>query len=163
MTVKPMIMLSARNDDGSFRTPAAILLVAVNIVLLMAGVASSYWFFGANVGVAGLAVALPATSLYTFVALFADRRDIRTAVMGAFVVLYFGFVSATFNNDVLTMMNNQDGFGRHVYDSFNTFMLVMLGFYFTGKTVEKVATTRAAVQQNSPATKPAGIPSTPPV
>jgi len=57
--------------------------------------------------------------------------------MGAFVVLYFGFVSATFNSDVLTMMN-RDGFGRHVYDSFNAFMLVMLGFYFTGKTVEKV-------------------------
>jgi hypothetical protein len=140
---------SARKEDGGFELKPAMLLVAVNIVFLLAGVGSSHWFFGVNIGVAGLAVALPAMSLCTFVVLFTDHKDIRTAVMGAFTVLYLGFVSATFNNDVLTMMN-EDGFGRHVYDSFNTFMLVMLGFYFSGKAVEKVATTRSASQQNSP-------------
>jgi hypothetical protein len=146
----PATTFSARNDDGGFRLSPAILLVVVNIVFLMAGVGSSYWFFGANIGVAGLAVALPAMSLCTFVVLFTDHRDIRTAVMGAFTVLYLGFVSATFNSDFVTMMNNQNGFGRHVYDSFNTFMLVMLGFYFSGKAVEKVATTRTAAHQNAP-------------
>lgn len=135
-------VFSSRNEQGGFRTHAAVLLVAVNIGLLVAGVGSSFWFFGTSIGVAGLAVALPATSLCTFIVLFTDHRDIRTAVMGAFTVLYLGFVSATFNTEFVTMMNDQNGFGRHVYDSFNTFMLVMLGFYFGGKAVERVMTKR---------------------
>ena len=137
----PDTRLSARTDDGHVRK-SAIVLVAVNIALLAAGVGSSFWFFGADIGIAGLSVALPATSLCTFIVLFTDHRDIRTAVMGTFTVLYLGFVSATFNKDFVTIMGDADGIGRHVYDSFNTFMLVMLGFYFSGKAVEKVATTK---------------------
>jgi hypothetical protein len=144
-------VFSSRDEKGGFRGRTAILLVAVNIGLLVAGVASSFWFFGANIGVAGFAVALPATSLCTFIVLFTDHRDIRTAVMGAFTVLYLGFVSATFNGEFVAMMNDQNGFGRHVYDSFNTFMLVMLGFYFSGKAVERVMTKRSGSPPN-PAT-----------
>lgn len=136
-------VFSSRNEKGGFRPQTAILLVVVNIGLLVAGVASSFWFFGLNIGVAGFAVVLPATSLCTFIVLFTDHRDIRTAVMGAFTVLYLGFVSATFNGEFVSMMNDQNGFGRHVYDSFNTFMLVMLGFYFSGKAVERVMTKRS--------------------
>jgi hypothetical protein len=148
---------SARKENGGFRPMPAILLVAVNIALLAAGVASTFWFFGANIGVAGLAVALPATSLCTFIVLFTDHRDIRTAVMGSFTVLYLGFVSATFNHDFVGMMSDRDGFGRHVYDSFNTFMLVMLGFYFSGKAVEKVISGRAKMPPAPPKDRgPAG-------
>jgi hypothetical protein len=135
--------LGTRDKDGKFVAKPAVLLVLVNVGLIAAGVASTFWFFGANIGAAGLAVALPATSLCTFIVLFTDHRDIRTAVMGAFTVLYLGFVTATFNQDFLTLMGDENGFGRHVYDSFNTFMLVMLGFYFSGKAVEKVANTKA--------------------
>lgn len=131
----------ARTGGGSFRTSAIILVVA-NIGLLAAGVASSFWFFGANIGIAGMSVALPAAGLCTFIVLFTDHGDIRTAVMGTFTVLYLGFVSATFNSDFAKIMADRDGMGRHVYDSFNTFMLVMLGFYFSGKAVEMVAKTR---------------------
>jgi len=126
---------------GSFKTSAIILVVA-NVSLLTAGVASSFWFFGQNIGIAGLSVALPAAGLCTFVVLFTDHRDIRTAVMGTFTVLYLGFVSATFNSDFAAIMNDREGMGRHVYDSFNTFMLVMLGFYFSGKAAEMVARAR---------------------
>jgi hypothetical protein len=131
----------ARAKGGSFKTSAIILVVA-NVSLLAAGVASSFWFFGQNIGIAGLSVALPAAGLCTFVVLFTDHRDIRTAVMGTFTVLYLGFVSATFNSDFAAIMNDRDGMGRHVYDSFNTFMLVMLGFYFSGKAAEMVARAR---------------------
>lgn len=136
-------VFSSRNENGGFRLRVAVLLVAVNIGLLVAGVASSFWFFGTNIGAAGLAVALPATSMCTFIVLFTDHRDIRTAVMGAFTVLYLGFVSATFNSEFVAMMSERNGFGRHVYDSFNTFMLVMLGFYFSGKAVELVMANRS--------------------
>jgi hypothetical protein len=136
----------ARRGSGTFVT-STIVLGVVNVLLLAAGVASSFWFFGANIGIAGLSVALPAAGLCTFLVLFTDHRDIRTAVMGTFTVLYLGFVSATFNTEFVAIMDDRDGIGRHVYDSFNTFMLVMLGFYFSGKAVEMVAKTRTTASE----------------
>ncbi|MFD3455250.1 hypothetical protein ACFWVC_24120 [Streptomyces sp. NPDC058691] len=141
---RPPDMFSGRKDDGRINWRVGSLLVVVNVALLALGVGSTFWFFGQDIGIAGLSVALPAMSLCTFLVLFTDSRDVRTAVMSAFTVLYFGFVAASFNSDVARAMADKTGFLDDVYDSFNTFMIVMVGFYFGGKAAEKVVEKKAA-------------------
>ncbi|MFF7214988.1 hypothetical protein ACFZAU_31340 [Streptomyces sp. NPDC008238] len=155
---RPPDRFSGRIGDGRINWQVGLLLVVVNVLLLALGVASTFWFFGQDIGIAGLSVALPAMSLCTFLVLFTDSRDVRTAVMSAFTVLYFGFVAASFNSEVARAMADTSGFLDDVYGSFNTFMIVMVGFYFGGKTAEKVVEKKHTAGQ-----APAAAPSPEPV
>ncbi|MFF3561489.1 hypothetical protein ACFYXS_15755 [Streptomyces sp. NPDC002574] len=159
---RPPDMFSGRIGDGRINWRVGSLLVVVNVALLTLGVGSTFWFFGQDIGIAGLSVALPAMSLCTFLVLFTDSRDVRTAVMSAFTVLYFGFVAASFNSEVARAMADKTGFLDDVYDSFNTFMIVMVGFYFGGKAAEKVVEKKvaAALAPEQPAPGPVPAPST---
>lgn len=141
-------MFSGRMGDGRINWRVGRLLVVVNVLLLALGVGSTFWFFGQDIGIgigiAGLSVALPAMSLCTLLVLFTDPRDVRTAVMSAFTVLYFGFVAASFNSEVARAMADKTGFLDDVCDSFNTFVIVMVGVSFGGKAAERVVEKKAA-------------------
>ncbi|MFJ4846412.1 MULTISPECIES: hypothetical protein [unclassified Streptomyces] len=152
---RPPDVFSGRIGDGRINWRVGSLLVVVNVTLLALGVGSTFWFFGQDIGIAGLSVALPAMSLCTFLVLFTDSRDVRTAVMSAFTVLYFGFVAASFNSEVARAMADKTGFLDDVYDSFNTFMIVMVGFYFGGKAAEKVVEKKVAAALPLPGQPPA--------
>ncbi|MDX3071225.1 hypothetical protein [Streptomyces sp. MI02-7b] len=50
-------MFSGRIGDGRINRRVGSLLVVVNVALLAPGVGSTFWFFGQDIGIAGLSVA----------------------------------------------------------------------------------------------------------
>jgi hypothetical protein len=67
----------------------------VNVVVLLLGIASTFGSVGETIGVAGLAVALVIIGLFTFLLLFDDIADIRSAITAAFLSVYFSLMGAS--------------------------------------------------------------------
>lgn len=118
---------------GGLRWKTAVGLIGINTVCIGGGIAATYidW-----VGTASLAFSIPLAALITFVFFFTDSADIRTAITGAFVVLYLGFVSASFNGGVADAAAEENSFFAEVFNSLDTLMIAIIGFYFGGKAVE---------------------------
>lgn len=135
---------AARNQGGRVNWKLALVLVLANLALFGAGIGVTYI---EGIGVAGLALTIPGAALVTFVIFFTDSRDIRTAVTGSFVVLYLGIVSASFNRQVAVLAQDKEAFFSTVFDSFQALMIVVVGFYFGGKSAEKVTENIAAGKQ----------------
>lgn len=125
---------AARSASGAkLHWRVALLLVAGNTSLFGLGIALCYV---PRLGVAPLALTIPAAALLTFVVFFTDSRDIRTAITASFLVLYIGFVSASFNTRVTALSDMKGSFFTLVFSDFNSLMLAIIGFYFGGKALE---------------------------
>ncbi|MCD6023073.1 MAG: hypothetical protein K0R20_2783 [Actinomycetia bacterium] len=122
---------------GAIRVHTFLLLLLVNLVLFVAGIASTFGGIGRVIGVAGLAVALVAIGIFTFLMLFFDAADIRSAITATFVLVYFSLMGASLNDTVSDKLSA--GFGERIFDSFDTLLGVIIGFYFGGKAVELAA------------------------
>jgi hypothetical protein len=141
--------LLRRDEVGAARTSrygqaalnwTTILLLGVgDLVLWGLGIASTFWFFGADIGIAGLAFGVVAPALWTFLMFFRDSSDIRTAFTASFLALYLAFVAASFIPAVGRAYAQQGSFVSAVWGNLNTLMIAIIGFYFGGKAVEKAA------------------------
>jgi hypothetical protein len=129
--------ISARRQVGGWRVSTFWPLLLVNVILLIAGIASTFGGIGEDIGVAGLAVALAIIGIFTFLVLFNDAADIRSAITAAFVFVYFSLMGASLNDTVSKKL--AEGFGERIFDSFDTLMGVVIGFYFGGKALEWTA------------------------
>lgn len=141
---------AARVDEpgGASLNWITILLLGVGDLLLWGlGIASTFWFFGANIGIAGLAFGVVAPALWTFLMFFRDSSDIRTAFTASFFALYLAFVAASFIPAVGTAYANQGSFVAAVWGNLNTLMIAIVGFYFGGKAVEKAAAVGAKARK----------------
>lgn len=126
-----------------------ILLLGVGDLLLWGlGIASTFWFFGANIGIAGLAFGVVAPALWTFLMFFRDSSDIRTAFTASFFALYLAFVAASFIPAVGTAYAHEGSFTAAVWGNLNTLMIAIIGFYFGGKAVEKAAAVGAKARKS---------------
>ena len=133
---------AARVDErgGAGLNWITILLLGVGDLLLWGlGIASTFWFFGANIGIAGLAFGVVAPALWTFLMFFRDSSDIRTAFTASFFALYLAFVAASFIPAVNAAYAHEGSFTAAVWGNLNTLMIAIVGFYFGGKAVEKAA------------------------
>src|SRR4051812_35929825 len=133
---------AARVDEpgGAGLNWITILLLGVGDLLLWGlGIASTFWFFGADIGIAGLAFGVVAPALWTFLMFFRDSSDIRTAFTASFFALYLAFVAASFIPAVGTAYAHEGSFTAAVWGNLNTLMIALVGFYFGGKAVEKAA------------------------
>lgn len=134
--------LAARRSNGWLNGKTVLLLAVVNGVLWALGIASTFWFFGTDIGINGVAFSTAAVGLWTFLVFFKDSEDIRTAVTAAFLALYLAFVAAALNREVNAEFT-EGGLFKAVWDSFNPLMIAIIGFYFGGKAFEKSASSRA--------------------
>jgi hypothetical protein len=128
---------TAARGGSSERIPWKIFwsVLIVNLALLIAGVATTFpW---AHIEVAGLAVALVAIGIFTFLMLLVDSGDIRSALTAAFLFVYLALMGASLNETVSGKMVG--GFGKVMFDNFSTLFGVIVAFYFGGKALEKVA------------------------
>jgi hypothetical protein len=123
----------------------ALLLIVGNTALFGIGIGLCYV---PHLGVASLALTIPAAALLTFVVFFTDSRDIRTAITASFLVLYIGFVSASFNTRVTDLAAMKDSFFATVFNDFNSLMLAIVGFYFGGKALETASGRVAEAQKD---------------
>ena len=120
--------------SGSFNWRTFAPLLLVNLVIISAGVATT--FLWPRIGVAGYAVALMAVGIFTFLMLFVDNGDIRSALTASFVFVYLALLATgSLNKTVADKMS--EGFGKTIFDNFNTLVGVIIGFYFGGKALEK--------------------------
>src|SRR5438045_994366 len=126
-------------DTGKLNWTWIALLGLGDIIFWGLGIASTFWFFGRDIGVAGLAFSTVAPALWTFLLFFRDAADVRTAFTAAFLTLYLAFVAAAFNNLVAEAFRAQGSFLHSVWDNLNTLMIAIVGFYFGGKAVETAA------------------------
>jgi uncharacterized membrane protein len=139
------------NDPGKAGLNwTTILLLGLGDLLLWGlGIASTFWFFGADIGNAGLAFGVVAPALWTFLMFFRDSSDIRTAFTASFFALYLAFVAASFIPAVGTAYAQQGSFTSAVWANLNTLMIAIVGFYFGGKAVEKAAAVGAKTRKKS--------------
>lgn len=125
-----------------------VLLLGVGDVGLWGlGIFSTFWFFGYDIGIAGLSFSIVAPALWTFLLFYRDSSDIRTAFTAAFLALYLAFVAAAFNETVEEAYRQQGSFVNAVWGNLNTLMIAIVGFYFGGKAVEKASAVQAAKQK----------------
>ncbi len=150
-TIQVPVAAPLRNDrvaaraagTGQFRWVTVACIGLLNIVLLAVGVWSTLTRFPMkDLGLAGLAVSLAAIGIVTFLAFYNDSADIRTAIAGSFVVVYFAVLTVSLNKQVSEKIDT--GGAKMLFDNFTTLVGVIVSFYITGKTIEKVAA-RAAV------------------
>jgi len=152
---QPDLVATRDAVGGGIRWRSALILVLGNVALFGAGIALTYV---PKVSLAGLALTIPAAALLTFVILFSDSHDIRTAITGSFVVLYLGLVSASFNRNASRMFEQEGSLLSELLTSFNALMLTIIGFYFGGKAIEEAAGRIAVARegQGGGATPPPG-------
>src|SRR4051794_35508285 len=126
--------IAARQPDGTFNRSTTLLLIVGNLILFGIGIGTT---FITKVHLAGLAASLTAIAILTFVVLYKDSDDIRTALAGSFMFLYFAIVGSSLNGSVSAKLNEAGA--KDVWTSFNTIVGVVIAFYFTGKSVEIVS------------------------
>jgi|SRR5215471_5354404 len=108
-------------------------LLLVNVVLVLAGIASTFpW---AHIDTAGYAAALVGIGMFTFLMLYVDTRDIRSAITASFVFVYLALIATGPFNTVISEKMSKD-FGATVFTNFHTLVAVIVGFYFGGKAIE---------------------------
>lgn len=135
--------VAARNITTGRPQWVTIGLVGIlNIAIIILAICMTFEEFPGPQTIAGIAAALTAMPIITFLALFKDSGDIRTAIAGSFVILYFAFMAAGLNSLISERLDV--GFGRTMFDSVNTLVGVIVGFYITGKTVERATESIAA-------------------
>jgi hypothetical protein len=122
-------------SSGKIRWKIFLALLIGNLALLSGGVLST--FLWRPLGVAGMAGALVAIGIFTYLMLFVDSGDIRSALTAAFVFVYFSIMGMSFHDVFAEKMSG--GFGKIMFDNFATLLGVILGFYFAGKALEKAA------------------------
>jgi hypothetical protein len=121
-------------SSGKINWKIFVALLIGNLALVSVGVLSTFW---RPVGVAGMAGALVAIGIFTYVMLYADSRDIRSALTAAFVFVYLAVMGMSFHSTFAEKMSV--GFGKIMFDDFSTLVNVIVGFYFAGKALEKTA------------------------
>jgi len=124
---------------GGFNWKVISVIGVGDLLLWAAGIGSTFWFFGQDVGVGGLAFTTVAPALWTFLLFYRDAADVRTALTAAFFTLYLGFVVISFDSDVSKTFQAGGSFLHSVWDNLNTLMIAIIGFYFGGKAFETVA------------------------
>jgi hypothetical protein len=142
---------AARTEAGKFNNRTIIALFAIPFLLVGLGIATTFdWFPGPQYGIAWLALALAGVGVISFVAVYTDDGDVRTAIATSFVLTYFAVIFAGALNDTFEEKVTS-GYAKDLLDSFKDLVALVVTFYITGKTVEKtsekVAKARAAGPQ----------------
>jgi hypothetical protein len=134
---------TVQDAEGNYKWHNLLMLAGVPFVLLALGVASTVldFFPGPDGGLHWMVACLGAIAIFTFVALYNDSGDIRTAIAASVMVAYFAslFVVALLPHASEAV---KEGGAKTALDGFQNLVVIVVGFYITGKTVESVAETR---------------------
>jgi hypothetical protein len=136
---KARSMRTVQDPDGNYQWDTLLMLAGVPVVLLAIGVASTVldFFPGPDGGLHWMVACLGAIAIWTFVALYNDSGDIRTAIAASVMVAYFAslFVVALLPHASEAVSS---GGAKTALDGFQNLVVIVVGFYITGKTVESV-------------------------
>ncbi len=138
---------TAFKSDGKLNWPTVALIGLGDLLLWGLGIGSTFWFFGHDIGVAGIAFSTVAPALWTFILFYRDAADVRTAFTASLLTLYLGFVAASFNGTVDSDFQADGSFIHSVWENLNTLMIAVVGFYFGGKALERATTTVAEAKK----------------
>jgi hypothetical protein len=125
-------------STGNWRLATVLTVGVLNVAILGIGIWSTFDSFpGGDIDLAGLALALAAIAMVTFLGFYNDSGDIRTAIAATFIFVYFATLAASLNNAVEDKLNA--GFAKDMFTNLTTLVGVVVTFYITGKTVEATA------------------------
>jgi Kef-type K+ transport system membrane component KefB len=117
----------------------AIRVGGVILLCWLAGIVSTYPSLGGKtLGVSGLGLSIAITSLYTFLMFYGESKDTQAALTAAFFVLYLGFYIIALVPGAAFQFTTQDSFFHALWGKATWVLIVIIGFYYGGRTVEKV-------------------------
>lgn len=134
---------TAQDHEGTFKWKTIGLLAGVPFVLLAVGIASTVvkQFPGPDGGLQWLVACLGGIAIWTFIAFYNDSGDIRTAIAASVMLTYFSSLFVIALVDKASVAVSAGG-AKTALDGFQNLVVIVVGFYITGKTVESVATHR---------------------
>jgi hypothetical protein len=107
------------------------------------GVLSTYYTLASQpIGLGGLAVALTAVGVITFVGFYSRDGEIRGALAAATTLFYFALFACFLNDKVREALNNE--LGKQMISNLTALLTAVAAFYLGGKAVESVAKIREA-------------------
>ena len=132
-------------------------LGGIVVVFLLLGIVSSYSLGPISIGFlrigpiligrGGLALALAAIGIVTFLGFYYRDGDLRTAIAASSFLLYFALFALMLNESVKNALDND--VAKQMLSSLYAILVAVVGFYFGAKAAESIAKIREQAKERT--------------